>query len=429
MDLDIRPRPALHHLRPGLAVLAVCLLLGALTAAGPAVRPALGAGRTVDHGNTPAQAGLVTAKLQELWQVGGQDDDFIFGSVASAQADPQGNVLLLDGQLAVVQVLSPDGDLVRTVCGEGEGPGEVRRPGDMLVAPDGTICVLQSFPGRIVKLHPDGTPAGEAKFTTGQQGEGQFSVLVRGLSAGPDLLLAGIRMDFSGAGLSTQTYFLARCDGTGLQRQALLEKQYTINYADFQLDETGMDFIWTRVAAAPDGTVYTAADRNRYAIEVYPAAGPGGKDPALVITREVSPLPRTEKQRQLARQILEGIGANYPTPPKSITIEDTPAVIEGMWATADGRLWVQTSAGNRTPPSGCWTVLDVFGADGAFLRQVALPGTHSADKDGLFILRDGRLVVVVGALDAFLNQQGVAGEEDAGGESDPLAVICYEMKP
>lgn len=52
------------------------------------------------------------------------------------------------------------------------------------------------------------------------------------------------------------------------------------------------------------------------------------------------------------------------------------------------------------------------------------------DADGNVILLDTQLsqaLVIVGALDAFLNQQAVAGDE-AAGEGDPLEAVCYEMK-
>jgi hypothetical protein len=76
-------------------------------------------------------------------------------------------------------------------------------------------------------------------------------------------------------------------------------------------------------------------------------------------------------------------------------------------------------------PGGAWIVLDVFGPDGAFEKQVALPGGHDAGRDMLVILPDTRVVVVSGALDAWLNQQAVAA---GAAEATPLEVICYTME-
>ncbi len=48
---------------------------------------------------------------------------------------------------------------------------------------------------------------------------------------------------------------------------------------------------------------------------------------------------------------------------------------------------------------------------------MALPGDHDADQDAVHILPDGRLVVVTGALDAWLNQQAVGGGAGEGSAS------------
>ncbi len=53
----------------------------------------------------------------------------------------------------------------------------------MFVRPDGTVAMVQGFPGRIVMVHPDGTPAGETAYTPpGGAAAGQFAVLIRGIA-------------------------------------------------------------------------------------------------------------------------------------------------------------------------------------------------------------------------------------------------------
>ncbi len=375
-----------------------------------------------DNPATPAQ-GQTTALLTEQWRAGGDDDEVFFGNIASARVDPQGDVLLLDSQLSRVVAISAQGEMKATLGREGDGPGEIRRPGDMLLAPDGTLCLLQGFPGRIVRIHGDGTPAGDVTYSRPGADGGQFVVLVRGLPHPRGMVLAGIRMSFAGAGKSIQDYFLAVCDQDGLQLNELLTKQSIIDYNDFELSEAGMDFIWSRCAAAADGTVYAAADRNAYRIAAYTT----DEDPTLAFTRPVVVPDRTSDQKSVAHKILEGVGGNYPVPPRRYVVEDKPPVITGMWCTDDGLLWVQTSPGINTPPSGCWDVLDVFDGQGTFLRQVALPGSYDPQRDSLQVLRDGRLLIITGALDAFLNQQAVAGQDSGEDETTPLEVICYGL--
>ncbi|MCP4574521.1 MAG: hypothetical protein GY838_19390 [bacterium] len=402
------------------ATLRACLVLTTLILF---ALPAAAEVPRVENGAAPAN-GLVTASLQELWRAGGEDDEVFFGNVGRVTTDPQGNVVILDGQLSEAHVYDRDGEHQATVGKEGDGPGEVRRPNDAFVMADGTVCLLQGFPGKVIKLTADGLPAGDATFSAGAATQGQFGVLVRGLPHPQGMVLAGIQMTFGGGSQSDQNYFFSLCDAEAVEQVSLSSKQHTIDYADLVMDEAAMDFVWNRVAVDVSGLIHVIPGRNDYAIHVFAADGA----PVRIVTREYVPLPRDEARRDVARRIIEGIAANYPAPAREITIEDSEQDITGMWALDNGELWVQTSRGDAEPPAGAWTVLDVFDENGKFTRQLALPGGHDPLKDALHVLPDGRLVVVAGALEAFLNQMAVAGDEDAGAEeATPLEVICYEM--
>ena len=105
--------------------------------------------------------------------------------------------------------------------------------------------------------------------------------------------------------------------------------------------------------------------------------------------------------------------------------------MEFVWqrlaAAPDGRLWVLTGDEQPDRPKGTWCRLDVFAPDGSFEQQVALPGTHDQRQDALFMLPDRRLVVVTGALDSFLSQQAVSGDQKA--EGTDLEITCYRLEP
>lgn len=389
------------------------LLVSGAVAAEPAV---------VQNGAKPAK-GTKTAKLTELWSRGGEADDVFFGAASAIVPGPDGQILVLDTRLSEIKVLDAEGELVRTVGREGDGPGEARRPGDMFLTSDGTICLLQGFPGRVVKVKPDGTPAGEAKYGTGQPGAGQFAVLVRGMAHPAGMALAGISMTFGSSSVSNQEYFLALCGPDGTRKQLLLSKHSTVDYADFALDEMAMDFVWQRVAAAPDGRLFVAPERNEYRVRVFGVDGQPQRD---IVRAYQSPVRGAELKDQ-AKRILDAIGANYPTRPKRVTVEETSPPVAGMWVTADGRLWVLTGDEQPTRPKGTWCQLDVFAPDGTFEQQIALPGTHDQRQDALFLLPDRRLVVVTGALDSFLSQQAVAADQKV--EGSDLAITCYRLEP
>ena len=89
----------------------------------------------ITNGASPSE-GIETMHLEELWRVGGEDDDVLFGVILQVRTDEEGNIYLLDSQLAQVQVYSSDGRHLRTLSREGDGPGEVRRPTDLVLLPD-----------------------------------------------------------------------------------------------------------------------------------------------------------------------------------------------------------------------------------------------------------------------------------------------------
>lgn len=373
---------------------------------------------TAVPGPSVAGVDVRTLTLQEMWRAGGEEDEIFFGSVGSVQSGAGGEVLVLDSQLAQVQVYDARGRWLRTIGRSGEGPGEVRNPADCFFLPDGRLCLAQGFPGRLVFLHPDGTPAGQAQYQP-QGAPATFSVMVQGRTAPGGMLLSGIRMQQSGSPQMQQTFFLSLCDTDGQELQVYLEKPYAVNFADFRLDEASMDFVWMgRLASDHAGRVITAPERNRYLVRVQAPDGAVLRE----LTRPVVMPKRTADERAIATKILQAVGANYGgIPLQGTTIEETEPAVTGLWARPDGEIWVLSPA--NKPDAGVFVLLDVFDAEGRYSHQLALRAPGDANKDGLFILADGRVVIVVGGLDAWLGQQGIQG---TGQDAPGLEVVCYE---
>ncbi|MEZ4423056.1 MAG: 6-bladed beta-propeller [Gemmatimonadota bacterium] len=76
------------------------------------------------------------------------------GTVAS---DARGQIYVLDPLRHRVVVFTPDGTFVRSVGGEGAGPGELESPGALSVGPDGVLSVFDFGKGALVRFGPDGT--------------------------------------------------------------------------------------------------------------------------------------------------------------------------------------------------------------------------------------------------------------------------------
>lgn len=377
----------------------------------------------VRNGESPEQ-GLEAVQLRELWRAGGEDDEIFFGFVGQVLGGPDGNIYLMDTQLSEVHVYSPEGEHLRILGREGDGPGETRRPGDIFFTPEGHLGMMQTFPGKVVLVDLEGNPAGSLDFDTGDPNQGRFAVLVRGINRGDYIVLGGIRMTFGQDRTSNQTYFLSTCDATGKEKVRLLTKEYAINYSDFSMDELGMDFTWGRCDLAPDGRVFTAPHRNKYEIHVFNQDGSLDR----IIEREYKSLARDEEDKQQAYSIMEGVAAYYPAPPREITVEDMHADISTLYAREDGNLWVRTSRGDLDSPEGVLGTIDVFDGKGHLKKQVALKGPGNLEQDNMYMIGKDRVVIVTGAVEAFRTMQGVTSEEDDE-EAAPLEVICYQMSP
>jgi len=113
----------------------------------------------VANGPTPAH-GLQTMQLEEMWRVGGADDEEnFFGLVTWAEAGADGLVYVLDTQLCQVNVYDREGNLVQTLFRQGEGPGEVQRP-----AQPGVASAVDHYDLAALEhpdFYPDGRDLGE----------------------------------------------------------------------------------------------------------------------------------------------------------------------------------------------------------------------------------------------------------------------------
>ncbi len=132
---------------PPLLPLALLVACGGDTGDGSAT----GAAGTLDGPDV-----IVNAVTEEVFTVGsvtGNDWD-TFGSVRSVHFDAQANLHIFDSQADHIVVVGQDGSLIRTVGGQGEGPGEFDNVIAAIVGRDGSYMVMGFM--QIDLLEPDG---------------------------------------------------------------------------------------------------------------------------------------------------------------------------------------------------------------------------------------------------------------------------------
>jgi hypothetical protein len=383
--------------------------------------------RHVRNSATPA-GGTRVLELEELWRAGGEDDEMIFGLLTQVLGDEDGNVYLLDAQLHQVFVYSPEGQLIRSLFREGDGPGEIRAPRDMLFLPDGAIGVVQQFPGKVISVDRQGNPKGSLVLGGDDPTKGGVSIVLSAQAQAGTVVLACMGQTFV-ENTQVRTNYLASFSPSGTELNRYLEEENRVDFSQpvFSEKRHHLDWLWTS-ALGFDGTLFVAPHRDQYLIEVY------GSDGRLqrTIEREFVPTKRTGEEKHQMKTLVEQAFRGVPFEIE-FEVEDTEPVIgwrhRGIRPMLDGHLWVLTSEGVRMQPDSIMATFDVFDPDGNFKEQVAVACPGNSLRDGLFFVGNDRAVLIKGFVDAMgamVFMSGVIGK-DEDEEPEPMSVICYRI--
>jgi hypothetical protein len=403
------------------AVLLACLGCGtSLTAAAEGVP-------LVANADVPRD-GSIDLHLEEAWRAGGPDDDLIFGMITQVRQDDEGRLYVMDAQLSQVHVYAPDGTHLRTLFREGDGPGEIRGPRDIVLLDDGRVGAVQEMPGKLIFVDRQGDPAGELEIDGG--GHGGFCQTFSAFTDGELLLVSGfLQSPGSDPGHMTQTSFLSRCNAQGERTVDFAVTVNDIVLADFVFDEARhLAPYWWAAGVAPGGRVYVAPDLDRYEIRVHAADGTLER----VITREYEAWPRTRAEKEAFVAMVRAIYHGAPIEVQVAPRDDEPVILSmqrGLRVQPDGTLWVLTTRGVREPAPGAMATFDVFDPDGTFTHQVNVHGPWDGRSDGIFLLGDDRAVVVTGFADAMVTQfTGGHMTVDVAGDAGSMEVIGCRVR-
>jgi hypothetical protein len=370
---------------------------------------------------TPADGKQAVAP-REVWRAGGYDDEaVIFGVIRDAAVDDAGNIYLLDVQLNQVHVFSPDGEFLRDIGREGEGPGEFRRPSGLFIMPDGRIAVSQFMPGRIILLNPDGSPGGD--FSGPAAPDGGMQMYFETGRAGNSIIL-GVNEFQRGDNKFTTTRTLQLLDINGTPKATLDTQTVQRDMGKMSFDEKqarGPEW-----AASSDGRIFVSDNFDAYTIKRYNPAGQVEKVIAREYTHRKRSKAEMEENKPRVRFRTRGGSSHQPESTASPTDRD----ILQMYARDDGSLWVLSSHGALDPQKGAFFTLDVFDKDGRFVNQTALQVEGNFRKDGIEIAGDHLFVIrqlrsAERAMDADELDEPVDEDEDA----EPMSIVCYRLTP
>ncbi|MCP4573957.1 MAG: hypothetical protein GY838_16480 [bacterium] len=384
----------------------------------------------VKNGAEPAH-GVKQIEMEELWRVGGADDEEnFFGLVTLAEMGPDGLVYVMDVQLCQVFVYDEEGTLVKTLFRQGDGPGEIRQPRDMVIMPDGSVGLVQEFPGKIVRVDADGNPLPSIEPRLGDAADGGFVAMNMAEQRGGTFLIASVEIKPGDTPASqNRVLYLSTLNDEHRVNEPLITMNAHWDFTNFTYREVENlpAFIWSS-AVGPDGRIYSSAERNAYRINVW------APDLTLerVIEREYTTVKRTADSTAWLRGLLEAAFAQVPFPVE-LELSDTEPDINwlnrGVQVDGAGNLWILPSDGTVDQPEGVFATYDVFTPDGKFDHQVQAVCEGDGTEDGIFILGEDRAMVIKGYVDATATMFGGGGAavEEEGEEADPMEMIYYRI--
>jgi hypothetical protein len=291
--------------------------------------------------------------------IGGEDTEESFYSVdpTTVGIDDRGYVYVLDRDAYRVLVYDDQGRYVRTMGGEGGGPGEMRFPFAILVSPDGTVGVFDISKRGFVRFGPDGGLLDEERFLATYGGG-----LIR--QVGPSLVVSADELDTE-RGIHTDE--LIAITGPDTTAVVHIERPAggVIELASCGMRIMGIGPIFRAgIRWTPLGGTVAAATAADYTITIY-------RDgvPVRMVRRSLDPVPATPELAAArvgtgmkvqstagvrtcdAREVVEQRG-----------IADVIPVIDDVAEGPNGTLWVRRTSGPGSPRP-----IDVFDADGAYL--------------------------------------------------------------
>ena len=258
----------------------VCLMLAA-------IRPSTAEPVTI---HCPTEPPVVRRlDLQETWRIDPDDPDapLIGISFPSQVVVHDGRVFMLDAQLCHVLVYSDRGEYLDTILGEGDGPGEVRSPGMMMLLENGRLAVQHGYPTKLEFVDLDGTPRGRWQIAANtwvgrlqQTAEGWFGVYQESHDSGePGVFESTVHVALhDDGGRRTSEFFSETTKGRAGQR---VKKDEAKEYRP-----------WSTAVAVGGGQIVCAARRDAYRLEWRDLAG----DVTRVVTRDVEAHRRTEAE-------------------------------------------------------------------------------------------------------------------------------------
>lgn len=331
---------------------------GVLVAVCPALLVSCGGNGT----DVEEEAGPVLLAVVDSIGVELGDSNYVFGSIMSIEAGPDGLLYVLDRGRGRVMVYDSSGTFVRQIASPGSGPGELLNPLSMAVLGDGRITVCAAYNGGMYTYGPDGAWEGlTASFASNPP------LLMEGADSNAYVALK-LDIDVDESGGLTQRVRIGRYEQGGEPVACYHDATSPFDPTDLTslMRESYLGYVY---GASADGTVAVARRASgEYRIELYASDG----SPLALLEGVPEQVPKAEDEiadeKAFVESLLNSMGAS------GVIIEYEPdpfrEQVYGVGFDGADRVWVQR--GTRDVPA-----FDVWSRAGEllFTAEVDSPGS------------------------------------------------------
>lgn len=285
-----------------------------------------------------------------------------FGQVRSVEVDPLGRIWVLEGQAAEVRVFDAGGRHVRTIGGQGQGPGELQFPTGLLWSPEALLWVhdlqnrryeiFDTAGARVGSVPLEGGGFGFGGGTFGADGHLHEMVPVRDQDGMRQVLVRYRVEDATRTSVDTaQPPVLARPETVEMRTQSDGRTMVFMmpiplqNSPSRRIDRHG--YFWAN----------HGGDGYRLLRETFDG------DTLRIVDREHEPVPVTEAELD---EVLEGYPEGAEARIDRSRIPRVRPPFETFFPADDGSLWVRRYA---APGRQVW---DWFDREGRYLGEIGM---------------------------------------------------------
>lgn len=332
-------------------------------------------------GGREAEPAIDTEKLVRMFTIGVDQQNFL-GHPVDALWLPRGQLLVLDKQLNSVEVYDGDGEWLRSIGQEGEGPGQFQSPVTLFTIGGDRFGVADASTRRVSIFHVDGQLIEDRSVVDSGV---EFGGLVTLLDAEQhrDLLVTVEKLTRFDRG-NLQNMFRISTHPAGGSAQVVYQEQHSLDITAPVLREQTLSRLAASCWALTAGSrIVVAPLFTEYALEIYDLAS----GERVLVRNDYEPIARSPQYLKRMEERAATLAARGDRPFRFEPSPVSPAIRE-LHAAVDGGFWVRLTT--RADESGAPTpvILDQYNEHGERLRTVHLVSDHNIGQSDIRLFDD-----------------------------------------